>query len=349
MIKNTTAKIILLLIAAAFALPANAQLKGKTEVSLQAGAMNYEGDTDLKTDWLFGARLGHYFTDAISAEVAFIGGKTKVKDTGDKFKVFYPSANVAYNFVFGKFVPFVKAGAGAYIMDPENGSSETDFGVNYGAGLKYFFTQNLAFRAEADHFIDTESGTGTHNLQALAGLSFFFGNCKKAEAVKRAGEVKKAAVETVAAVAPVAEETPAPAAVEQQEVVFVPAPQPVKEEVLTLTKEKNLVLHGITFANGSASITPESEKVLNAVYAALVAAPDFSVEIQGHTDSTSSDAFNLKLSQTRANAVKDYLVKKGIAENRLAAKGYGEAQPIADNATKEGRAANRRIEFKVLN
>ncbi len=348
MIKNTTAKIILLLIAAAFALPANAQLKGKTEVSLQAGAMNYEGDTDLKTDWLFGARLGHYFTDAISAEVAFIGGKTKVKDTGDKLKVFYPSANLAYNFVFGKFVPFVKAGAGAYIMDPENGSSETDFGVNYGVGLKYFFTQNLAFRAEADHFIDTESGTGTHNLQALAGLSFFFGNCKKAEAVKRAGEEKKAAVETVAAVAPVAEETPVAAPVEQQEVVLAPVPQPVKEEVV-LTKDKNLVLHGVTFANGSASITPESEKILNEVYAALVAASDFSVEIQGHTDSTSSDAFNLKLSQKRANAVKDYLVKKGIAENRLAAKGYGETQPIADNTTKDGRAANRRIEFKVLN
>ncbi len=339
MIRNTTAKIILLLVAAAFALPANAQLKGKTETSLQVGAMNYEGDADLKTDWLFGARLGHYFTDAISAEIAFIGGKTKEKNTGEKLNVFYPSANLSYNFVFGKFVPFIKAGAGAYILDPKNGSSETDFGVNYGAGIKYFFTQNLALRAEADHFIDTESGVGTHNLQALAGLSFFFGNCEKA--VK---EVVKAVPQ------PVVKQEAAPV---QQEVAQAPVPaakpmDEAKEEVVVFSKEKNLVLHGIRFAKGSSSITPESENILNAVYASLLAAPELAIEIQGHTDNTSSDAFNLKLSQMRATAVKDYLVKKGIAANRLNAKGYGEAAPIADNSTEAGRAENRRIEFKVL-
>jgi OOP family OmpA-OmpF porin len=75
--------------------------------------------------------------------------------------------------------------------------------------------------------------------------------------------------------------------------------------------------------------------------------PDASIEIGGHTDSDGSEAYNKRLSQSRASAVKSYLTNKGMSENRLTAVGYGELDPVANNGTKEGKAKNRRIEFKV--
>jgi OOP family OmpA-OmpF porin len=75
--------------------------------------------------------------------------------------------------------------------------------------------------------------------------------------------------------------------------------------------------------------------------------PTMKVEIRGHTDSIGSDAFNQTLSEKRAQAVKDYLVSKGVDPNRLTVKGMGEADPVATNDTPEGRAQNRRVEFKV--
>ena len=106
-----------------------------------------------------------------------------------------------------------------------------------------------------------------------------------------------------------------------------------------------IVLEGITFASGGANISPESQEILDKAYKTLKAYPDMVVEIRGYTDNTGNRAFNVKLSERRAIAVKNYLVSKGISPDRLIAKGYGPADPIADNSTAEGRRKNRRIEF----
>jgi len=110
-------------------------------------------------------------------------------------------------------------------------------------------------------------------------------------------------------------------------------------------KGKKVIFKGITFAPGKATLTEEAKRVLDKVYESLRDNPTIRVEIRGFTDSIGSAAANLNLSQRRADAVKDYLVKKGIKFDRLNAIGYGEANPIASNKTKEGRAKNRRIEF----
>jgi OOP family OmpA-OmpF porin len=81
----------------------------------------------------------------------------------------------------------------------------------------------------------------------------------------------------------------------------------------------------------------------------MTAYPDVAVEIRGYTDSSGSDALNLRLSQERADAVKTYLVERGVDASRLVAKGYGEADPIANNDTPEGRTQNRRVEMHRLN
>jgi outer membrane protein OmpA-like peptidoglycan-associated protein len=112
---------------------------------------------------------------------------------------------------------------------------------------------------------------------------------------------------------------------------------------------ERVVLKGITFDFNSAVIRPASYPVLDDAARVLKAKPTMRVEIGGHTDSVGSDSYNMKLSNQRANAVREYFIRyHNIEPNRLIATGYGETQPIADNRTRSGRDMNRRIEFKVL-
>ena len=104
----------------------------------------------------------------------------------------------------------------------------------------------------------------------------------------------------------------------------------------------------IFFLTSSSKIDPQSFPALDAAAAQLKGDPNMKVEIGGHTDSTGPAAFNKKLSQQRADSVKKYLLDSGVPDSQLSAVGYGEASPIATNKNKEGRAQNRRIEFKVL-
>jgi len=118
----------------------------------------------------------------------------------------------------------------------------------------------------------------------------------------------------------------------------------IKKEVRTLLKK---AMQGIQFETGKAVIKKSSNATLDQIAKVFIANPDYLVEVQGHTDNTGSDAVNLDLSQRRADAVKDYLVKAGVPQERLKAVGYGPARPIADNSTKSGRALNRRVEFII--
>jgi len=104
----------------------------------------------------------------------------------------------------------------------------------------------------------------------------------------------------------------------------------------------------ILFIPGSAEIAEESTGVLEEVLRFLQSNPSISIEIAGHTDSVGDEETNLAISITRAQAVKTWLVERGIAESRLTAKGYGESRPRADNRTRSGQDANRRIEFSIL-
>ncbi len=99
-----------------------------------------------------------------------------------------------------------------------------------------------------------------------------------------------------------------------------------------------LILEGVNFATGSAELTPTSSVTLDKVAESLNAWPDVTIEVGGHTDSSGNDAANKKLSQARADAVRQYLIGKGVAGTRITAVGYGEEKPIADNATKDGKA-----------
>jgi outer membrane protein OmpA-like peptidoglycan-associated protein len=116
---------------------------------------------------------------------------------------------------------------------------------------------------------------------------------------------------------------------------------------ILLEKGKSLVLEGVNFETGSARLTKASEGTLDRVFIALVAHPEIRVEIAGYTDNVGSRRTNQRLSQRRADAVSEWLVKKGIAATRMTTVGRGDLDPIAPNSNPEGRAKNRRIEFRV--
>jgi outer membrane protein OmpA-like peptidoglycan-associated protein len=109
-----------------------------------------------------------------------------------------------------------------------------------------------------------------------------------------------------------------------------------------------VVLENIFFETGKSTLKPESFPQLEQVLKFLNSNPGVRMEISGHTDNTGSLKLNTRLSQSRAQAVVDYLVEHGIDAARLDAKGYAFSQPIASNDTAEGRARNRRVEFKIL-
>lgn len=111
---------------------------------------------------------------------------------------------------------------------------------------------------------------------------------------------------------------------------------------------KDYTLNNLQFDTGKSTIKTGSFSILDNMAELLVLKPAMKIEIAGHTDSDGDDAANLLLSQQRADAVKQYLIKKGIATNRITAKGYGESRPVADNATTAGKQQNRRTEIRIL-
>jgi OmpA-OmpF porin, OOP family len=111
---------------------------------------------------------------------------------------------------------------------------------------------------------------------------------------------------------------------------------------------KTYTLENIYFETASSKLTRESFPALEMLASLLNSKKSMSIEISGHTDNIGEDAYNRKLSEDRANAVKSYLVSKGVQPARLKSVGHGASMPVADNATEAGRQENRRISLQIL-
>jgi OOP family OmpA-OmpF porin len=131
---------------------------------------------------------------------------------------------------------------------------------------------------------------------------------------------------------PVVEAAPAPAPVP---VPPAPAPEPAPM----------VILGDVNFAFDSAVLKPNAKEKIEKAVAHIQKMSDENFELLGHTDSIGTEEYNMGLSQRRADAVRNAMIKLGVAPERLIARGYGETKPIASNATKEGRAENRRVEL----
>ncbi|MCC6746599.1 MAG: OmpA family protein [Deltaproteobacteria bacterium] len=122
-----------------------------------------------------------------------------------------------------------------------------------------------------------------------------------------------------------------------------------KRSQVKLTKSAIVITKNVHFATGTANLMPDSQQLLDEVAEVMQGNPKIrKVEVGGHTDNRGAPKGNEQLSQARADAVRDYLLKAGVAADRLTAKGYGPHQPKAPNITPRNRATNRRVEFKIL-
>jgi outer membrane protein OmpA-like peptidoglycan-associated protein len=123
------------------------------------------------------------------------------------------------------------------------------------------------------------------------------------------------------------------------------------KELKMVPIEKNSVvrLNNIFFDTGKSELRPESSPELDRLVTTLNEFPKMVIEVRGHTDNTGSNEINNKLSQDRADAVREYFISKGIEPDRVGSKGFGETKPVAANDTEEGRQRNRRVEFMIIN
>ena len=257
-----------------------------------------------------GLRAGYNFTKNWGVEGAF--------DFAGKRGQFY-HADVVYHIIpDGKINPFVFAGTGFDHLKPFNNPT-TRMLVELGAGVKYFFTDNLAVRADIRDIQDKYN-----HLAMTLGVVYTFGG-------KKPVYVKAAPVE------PPPPPKPAPA----------PAPKPVPPPPAPKVIDK-MTLH-VNFDFDKSTLTKTDVTELQKAVAFVKKYPGGKIRVDGHTDWIGSDAYNIKLSERRAATVKDYLIKEaGVAPSNITAVGHGKREPVADNKTDAGRAENRRVEIAIL-
>ena len=268
-----------------------------------------------------GASIGYFLTDDVSLNLTYDKtnhtrsndgtGHQKIK--GDNFGL-----NAQYHFgtVGDALRPYVSGGVAHKSMtnvevDGHNGRDQSTF-LTAGAGVKYYFTDNLFARAgvEADYKLDN----GKWDYAPTVGLGVNFG-----------GSGGKVAPAPAPAPAPVAE----------------PEPEAPVAEVVRVELD-------VKFDFDKAVVKTNSYGDIKNLADFMKQYPQTTTVVEGHTDSVGPDAYNQKLSERRANAVKQVLTNQyGVESNRVQSVGYGESRPVADNATEAGRAVNRRVEASV--
>lgn len=231
-----------------------------------------------------------------------------------------------------------------YADDNGTFSGDSDgTGMTYGVGANYAITERFGVHAAYSWYpeVGDLDDTGHENDRDFYGIGFtwLFGDLGKAAPVVAAA----VAAPVVAAPPP-----PAPADTDGDGVVdgSDQCPETPKGDRVGPQGCSCDVTRQVQFALDSAELTDEDKAMLDEMAVNLARLKFVSGTVVGHTDSSGSEAYNQQLSERRAQSVASYLEGKGIAVGRLAASGAGEIEPIADNATKEGRAQNRRVVLK---
>jgi OOP family OmpA-OmpF porin len=324
---------------------------GSFTVTPFIGGYTFEGNENYQDPYTytFGLRAGYNFTKNWGVEGFFdyVPAKTYVYPitNNDNVNIGGYGIEGLYHFMpESRLVPFLAVGVGGiHYQNPAGIEDRDKFSVDYGAGLelflpdsvaKFFMADDLALRADIRHILPLN---GVYNdFLYTAGIAFSFGG--KTKAVEPPAPVVAPTVEEPApVVAPIPKvEEPAP--------VVVPPPAPAPKPVII---EKGRQTLDVEFDFDKSTIKKGYYKDIDSLVGVMKQYPDLNVVVEGHTDSVGTAAYNKKLSQRRAEAVKKYMVENGIDANRIKAQGFGMDKPIASNKTKEGRQKNRRVEAAV--
>lgn len=317
----------------ATATAATAANKAKTfSLSPVIGGITFEGKQHLETNLLYGLRLGYNFTKAFGIEALFDYANTEGTRTNRNVDFYRYGGELLYHFIpDSKLVPYMAAGYAGYNF---KGDTATDSAArargafDYGAGLKYFLNDDFALRGDVRHLIYTHGKTH-HAVEYTLGAYIPFGG------------TAPAAKPVEPPPAPPAPAPPSKPVSEPPEAALAPVPaaEPTPERF-----KYCITLH-TEFDVDKTEIRPEYRDEISKVGNFMKQYPTTTAIIEGHSDNVGDAEYNRDLSQRRAESVVNHLVETyGIDRNRLTAKGYGMANPVADNATDAGRQANRRIE-----
>ncbi|KAF0216335.1 MAG: OmpA-OmpF porin OOP [Geobacteraceae bacterium] len=296
------------------------------------GGYSFDGKQRLETRPVIGIRGGYNFTKHFGAEALFdfVPTESTQAGLGDVQVYRYGGDLLLHLLPDNNLVPYLAAGYGGITVDRDNQRTLTKGVFDYGPGIKYFLTDDLALRGDFRHLVFRDNET-LFNYEYTVGITYQFGGKKPAPAP-----------------APVA--APVAPPVTQPEPEAAPAPEaplePIPAAEPTPEKMKYCVSLNIEFDIDKADIRPQYHDEVAKVGDFMKKYPTTTAVIEGYTDEVGSDDYyNLQLSQRRAESVVKSLVEKfGIDPSRLSAKGYGKTRPIADNATDAGRQKNRRID-----
>lgn len=379
-----------------------ANREGAFSLSPVVGGYTFESNQKLDTSIVIGGRAGYNFTERIGVEALIDYTHANGKNGANSIDFYRYGGDLLYHmFPKNDLVPYLAVGAGG-VYASQGGGNKLAF--DYGLGVKYFMTDNLALRADV-RGINYKFDKYYTNIEYTLGLYIPFVAPKPAPVPIVVAPIVEAAAPKAAPVvvaplppAPTSNLTAEPAVVEAGKMTTLtwsstatsgcdlqPGIGPVApsgSKAIIPSANTNYILTcsgegGKTSSTAGVEVTEPVKEAAAAkataagtrislsvlfdtnksvikkkYYDELKKAGDVLNEqkgikgvIEGYTDNVGSEKANLALSQRRANAVRDYIVKNfKVDRKRLAAKGYGESKPIADNATAEGRAQNRRIE-----
>jgi outer membrane protein OmpA-like peptidoglycan-associated protein len=307
---------------------------GLTEVDPEGQAGGWSTVDSSDSGWkVYG---GYRFKPHWSVELSYVdGGEARLGNVDPVLEALIPNASIDYRTPSLMAVYWLREPAENWNLFAKLGVSaidnkasdplipfdkQTDVQLAGGIGAELSFAERWFARADLD-FYDRD-----HYYAGLSiGLRWGGAGTVPAPAAAERAQPEPAPVAATPEPAPAPPPPP-------------PPPEPVCEPVTT-------VLKGVQFESNSDVLTSASRAVLNEVVQRMRESPGDSAEIQAHTDSSGADTYNYELSNRRARSVEDYLSGEAISRARLSSRGYGETNPVADNATPAGRALNRRVEI----
>lgn len=276
------------------------------------------------------ARLGYNFTPQVGFSVAGTGGKSS--------GMTYVTSSGAVTFTTNlnaKTAPFILVGTElTRIEGQQSRVTHSTWGAHAGVGIRHMVRSNLALRIEGKlplaHFHEVPMAKATvFNPAVMVGVSAFTFP-RRAAPAEPCGTCTMRTVVRVDTVR-----------------VYVPFPRLTPA---TLVVRDTLVLEGVNFAFDEATLVPGSQDILDRVARELLEPQWRTVrfEVSGHTSSIATAEYNMALSQRRAETVRAYLVSRGVADDRMVARGYGETQPIYPNSREGDAWQNRRVELRRM-